>query len=221
MAVRRDGMTIANISSFLEMSGADREAGEVVNAAGIKISDPVQEPGYGRTVDVVKLREDLLLKLQNERSEEVGGLRAKQKQIMSDKKGREAELLELQKAEESHRELLLKDRDERNKIAQDLHCLRRSHLVDMEEETRRELASLQRERELLQEKEQDNETAIDEVRRQIMEQDEVYHRAMDAARSKIKTGKNGVDDDGRPMADTARSQRQAIQSEQARHFTEK
>ncbi|CAN0410454.1 unnamed protein product, partial [Ectocarpus sp. 12 AP-2014] len=50
-----------------------------------------------------------------------------------------------------------------------------------------------------------------------MEQDEVYHHAMDAARSKIKTGKNRVDQDGRPMADTARSQRQAIQSEQARH----
>lgn len=51
-----------------------------------------------------------------------------------------------------------------------------------------------------------------------MEQDEVYHHAMDAARSKIKTGKNGVDQDGRPMADTARSQRQTIQSEQARHL---
>lgn len=36
---------------------------------------------FVRTVDVVKLREDLLLKLQNERSEEVGGLRAKQKQV--------------------------------------------------------------------------------------------------------------------------------------------
>lgn len=42
-------------------------------------------------------------------------------------------------------------------------CSPRSHLVDMEEETRRELASLQRERELLQEKEKNNETAIDEV----------------------------------------------------------
>lgn len=51
-----------------------------------------------------------------------------------------------------------------------------------------------------------------------MEQDEAYHRAMDAASSKIKTGKNGVDEDGRPMADTAKSQRQAIQSEQARHL---
>lgn len=36
---------------------------------------------FGRTVDMVKLREHLLLKLQNERSEEVGGLRAKQKQV--------------------------------------------------------------------------------------------------------------------------------------------
>lgn len=53
MAVRRDGMTIANVNSFLEMSGADREAGEIVNAAGIKISDPVQEPGYGRWVSTV------------------------------------------------------------------------------------------------------------------------------------------------------------------------
>lgn len=44
---------------------------------------------------------------------------------MADKKGREAELLELQKAEESHRDLLLKDRDERNKIAKDLHSLRK------------------------------------------------------------------------------------------------
>lgn len=33
--------------------------------------------------------------------------------------------MELQKAEEVHRDLLLKDRDERNKIAKDLHSLRR------------------------------------------------------------------------------------------------
>lgn len=36
--------------------------------------------------------------------------------------------------------------------------------MDMEEETRRELASLQREKELLQAKEKENEDAIDEVR---------------------------------------------------------
>ena len=35
--------------------------------------------------------------------------------------------------------------------------------MDMEEETRRELASLQREKELLQAKEKENEDAIDEV----------------------------------------------------------
>lgn len=48
---------------------------------------------------------------------------------MADKKGREAELMELQKAEESHREMFLKDRDERNKIAKDLHSLRRCNLI--------------------------------------------------------------------------------------------
>lgn len=48
---------------------------------------------------------------------------------MADKKGREAELLELQKAEESHRDMLLKDRDERNKIAKDLHGLRRCNVI--------------------------------------------------------------------------------------------
>lgn len=41
--------------------------------------------------------------------------------------------------------------------------LSRGHLVDMEEETRRELAALQRERELLQAQEKDNVDAIDEV----------------------------------------------------------
>lgn len=39
----------------------------------------------------------------------------------------------------------------------------RGHLVDMEEETRRELVVLQREREMLQGKEKDNLDAIDEV----------------------------------------------------------
>lgn len=36
---------------------------------------------YCRAVDVTKLREDLLLRLERERSEEVAGLRAKQKQV--------------------------------------------------------------------------------------------------------------------------------------------
>lgn len=40
---------------------------------------------------------------------------------------------------------------------------RRGHLVDMEEETTRELSALQRERELLQAKEKENRDAIDEV----------------------------------------------------------
>eukprot|EP00752_Nemacystus_decipiens_P005082 g4612.t2 len=213
MAAGGQGMSLASVKTFLEMSGADREAGDIVSAAGIDV-DPTHEQGYSRMVDVTKLREDLLLQLERERSEEVAGLRSKQKQILADKKGREAELIELQKAEENHRDLLLKDRDERSKIAKDLHLLRRGHLVDMEEETKRELASLQREKELLQAKEKENEDAIDEVRRQIMEQDEVYHRAMDAEGNKLKKRRSGVNKDGHPLANAARSQRQAIQSEQ-------
>ncbi|CAM9280750.1 unnamed protein product, partial [Hapterophycus canaliculatus] len=209
------GVTLANVSKFLDMSGADREADKIVSSAHLQIPDLVQQAqGYGRLVDVTTLREDLLLKLERERSDEIVGLRAKQKQIMADKKGRETELLELQKAEESHRDLLLKDRDERNNIAKDLHSLRKGYLVDMEEETRRELASLQREKEVLQAKEKDNLDAMDEVRRQIMEQDEEFHRAIDEARRKIKDGKNGIDKHGRPAADASKSQRQAIQSEQ-------
>lgn len=47
-----------------------------------------------------------------------------------------------------------------------------------------------------------------------MEQDEVYHHAMDAAGNNLKNWRSGVDKDGRPLANAARSQRQAIQSEQ-------
>ena len=56
--------------------------------------------------------------------------------------------------------------------------------------------------------------ATRQVRRQIMEQDEVYHRAMDEAGRKIQDGKGGVNKDGRPFADDAKRQRQAIQAEQ-------
>lgn len=49
-----------------------------------------------------------------------------------------------------------------------------------------------------------------------MEQDEVYHSAMDAAGSKLNNGKAGLDKDGRPLADAARRQRKAIQSEQVK-----
>lgn len=41
-------MPIASVKTFLEMSGADREAGDIVNAAGIDISDPTQEQGFSR-----------------------------------------------------------------------------------------------------------------------------------------------------------------------------
>lgn len=53
-----------------------------------------------------------------------------------------------------------------------------------------------------------------------MEQDEVFHRAINEAGSKIKHGKNGVDKDGRPAADNAKTQRRAIQSEQVNGGTE-
>lgn len=48
MAAGGKGMTLASVNTFLEMSGADREAGDIVSAAGIDISDPTQERGYGR-----------------------------------------------------------------------------------------------------------------------------------------------------------------------------
>lgn len=50
-----------------------------------------------------------------------------------------------------------------------------------------------------------------------MEQDEIYQRAMDAAGNRIKNGESGVDKDGRPLANAARNQRHAIQTEQV-HF---
>lgn len=44
-------MTLANVKTFLEMSGADREAGDIVSAAGIDLtSDPPPEQGYSRYV---------------------------------------------------------------------------------------------------------------------------------------------------------------------------
>ena len=42
-------MTLASVKTFLEMSGADREAGDIVSAAGIDVSDPT-ELGYSRYV---------------------------------------------------------------------------------------------------------------------------------------------------------------------------
>lgn len=42
------GVTLANVSTFLEMSGADREADEIISAAHLQIPDLVQEHGYGR-----------------------------------------------------------------------------------------------------------------------------------------------------------------------------
>lgn len=47
-----------------------------------------------------------------------------------------------------------------------------------------------------------------------MEQDEVYQHAMEEAGRKLQDGKGGLDKDGRPLADAARRQRQANQSEQ-------
>lgn len=44
-------MALANVKTFLEISGADREAGDIVNAAGIDISessDPTEDQGYAR-----------------------------------------------------------------------------------------------------------------------------------------------------------------------------
>lgn len=41
-------MTFASVKTFLEMSGADREAGDIVNAAGIDMADPAEEQGYSR-----------------------------------------------------------------------------------------------------------------------------------------------------------------------------
>ncbi len=44
-----------------------------------------------RALDVTKLREDLLLKLERERSEEVAGLRSKQKQVGAQAQGQHAQ----------------------------------------------------------------------------------------------------------------------------------
>lgn len=46
-------MTLANVKTFLEVSGADREASDIVQAAGVKMSDPREEQGYARYVWVL------------------------------------------------------------------------------------------------------------------------------------------------------------------------
>ena len=46
MAAGGKDMTLASAKTFLEMSGADREAGDIVSAAGIDQSDPTFEQGY-------------------------------------------------------------------------------------------------------------------------------------------------------------------------------
>lgn len=57
-----------------------------------------------------------------------------------------------------------------------------------------------------------------QVRRQIMEQDEVHHRVMDEARRKITAGGGGLGKDGRGGdAGAARKQRQTLQAEQVRN----
>lgn len=50
-----------------------------------------------------------------------------------------------------------------------------------------------------------------QVRRQIMDQDEAYHRAMDEAGRKVKKGTGGA---SRSLANAARKQHHAIQAEQ-------
>ena len=56
-------MTLASVKTFLEMSGADREASEIVAAAGVKISDPTpdEQQGYAaRYVRVFSGRQNLV-----------------------------------------------------------------------------------------------------------------------------------------------------------------
>lgn len=47
MTAARGGMTLARVNEFLHLSGADREANEVVNAAGIIVEDERIVPGPG------------------------------------------------------------------------------------------------------------------------------------------------------------------------------
>jgi len=51
MAAGGKGMTLANVKTFLEMSGADREASEIINAHKhhLRTIDPsLEEHGYAR-----------------------------------------------------------------------------------------------------------------------------------------------------------------------------
>lgn len=43
----QDGMTLARVRTFLQLSGADKEASNIVDTAGIKVDDDPQQ-GYDR-----------------------------------------------------------------------------------------------------------------------------------------------------------------------------
>ncbi|CAM9234915.1 unnamed protein product, partial [Discosporangium mesarthrocarpum] len=129
---------------------------------------------------------------------------------MTNKEGREEELLELQRAEEFHREGLLKEREERERIAKELHSLQREHLVSLEARTERELAALQREREVLLIKEREKLLQYPplQVRQKIMEQDNIYQQALDEATRNLENRKVGMA--GGASVDKAYWEREAI-----------
>ncbi|CAM9406529.1 unnamed protein product, partial [Choristocarpus tenellus] len=203
-------LTLAQVKRYLEVSGADVEAEGVLGVKGLEGLSTKEQHGYPR-IDVSKLKEELLHERERERSYKISMLRAKQKQIIADKEGRQEELLELQQAEEVHHEGLLREREERKKIAKELHSLQRSHLMNLEAETVRELEALQREKENFLEKEKKSREVIAEVRQHMMAQDLMYQKVVDKATRNLeerKIGRNST------FNERARLDQDAIESEQ-------
>ncbi|CAM9335505.1 unnamed protein product, partial [Phaeothamnion confervicola] len=160
-------LTLDQVRRYLEISGADAEAGKLLKATSQPLDGPGAKPQGRRD---------------NDRANQIASLRAKQHQVMSDKGRRDAELAALVQAEEQHREAMLRDKEERTAVARQLFSLQRTQLDERRAGAETELLALQTQREQLAAREKEMVAQIAAVREQMIARDKEYHDGLEQRR---------------------------------------
>ena len=177
-------MTFEDVRQYLKGRGLDEEDTRVgkMSLDGIRVQFRENE------MEMDRLRKQITMRREGEKAEELRRLKIKQQKLRARKNQEETEIRDLMKKLEKRKEGELRARLERERVKRELQEIDQSRLGMLEQERKRELAGLAKEREALAAREEELTKEIRLLEDNIRSQEEGFRQQQQKIEDVWKTG---------------------------------
>ena len=177
-------MSFEDVRQYLKGRGLDEEDTRVgkMSLDGIRVQFRENE------MEMDRLRKQITMRRESEKAEELRRLKIKQQKLRARKNQEETEIRDLMKKLEKRKEGELRARLERERVKRELQEIDQSRLGMLEQERKRELAGLAKEREALAAREEELTKEIRLLEDNIRAQEEGFRQQQQKIEDVWKTG---------------------------------